>query len=116
MNRRKIGTEHEKQAAAFLKEQGYTILCANYRCRAGEIDLIARDGAYLVFIEVKYRTDESVGSGMESVDGRKQKRIVRSALWYLSEKKISLDQPCRFDVVSILGSEITLIKDAFWCE
>ena len=61
MNKRKTGTEYEELAARWLIEKGYEILEKNYRCRIGEIDLIARDGRYLVFVEVKYRSDEKAG-------------------------------------------------------
>lgn len=113
MNRRTVGSQYEQKAAQYLEEQGYRILERNYRCKLGEIDLIARDGVWLVFVEVKYRLDARAGYGLESVDVRKQRRIARAASWYLYEKHIREDWPCRFDVVSFLGEEITLIKDAF---
>lgn len=113
LNKRNIGSRYEQRAAQYLEEQGYQILERNYRCRLGEIDLVARDGNYLVFVEVKYRMDERAGYGLESVDVKKQRRIVRAASWYLCEKHIREGQPCRFDVVSFFGEELTLIKDAF---
>ena len=57
MNRRETGSRYEKQAAVYLEQKGYEILEMNFRCRRGEIDLVARDGEYLVFVEVKYRAD-----------------------------------------------------------
>ena len=113
MNRRAMGSRYEERAADYLEGLGYRILERNYRCRQGEIDLIARQGRYLVFIEVKYRADSHAGYGMESVDARKQRRIVRAAKWYLYEKRIDPEQPCRFDVLAFLGDEATLIQDAF---
>lgn len=113
MNRRKTGSRYETAAADYLEERGYRVLERNYRCRAGEIDLIAMHGEYLVFIEVKYRSDGRAGYGPESVDRRKQLRIIRAASWYLAEKHIGPEQPCRFDVVSFLGDEAALIQDAF---
>ena len=71
------------QAAAYLKKKGYRILEANFRCRFGEIDLIARDGAYLVFIEVKYRSSLKDGDSLEAVNRRKQRKIIRVAEYYL---------------------------------
>lgn len=115
MNKRAIGTEYEQKAAAYLEQQGYQILERNYRCRIGEIDLIAQDGRYLVFVEVKYRSDKRAGYGYEAVDYRKQQRIIRTAQWYLAEKKTLWERPCRFDVLSFLREEVTLIKDAFQC-
>lgn len=115
LNKRAEGTAYEKRAAQYLMQRGYRILAYNYRCKQGEIDLIARDGEYLVFVEVKYRKDARSGYGSEAVDWQKQKRIINSARWYLAQHGTGDDQPCRFDVVSFLGERITLIKDAFSC-
>lgn len=113
MNTRKIGAAHEKEAAAFLKQKGYEIIQMNYRCRMGEIDLIAKDGEYLVFVEVKYRKDEQSGNPFEAVHYKKQRMISKVAAYYLMRHGFSTEQPCRFDVVGIVGSEVTLIKNAF---
>ena len=77
--------------------------------------IIARDRDYLVFIEVKYRRDEHEGDPAEAVDARKQVRILRTARYYMTRYHISEDTPCRFDVVAVLGSNVRLIRDAFWC-
>ena len=71
MNKREIGSGYEEMAAAYLIEQGYKIVARNFSGRRGEIDIIARDGEYLVFVEVKYRRDERQGSPAEAVDYRK---------------------------------------------
>lgn len=113
MNKRRIGAVYERQAAEYLKSKGYQILENNYRCRIGEIDLIARDGRYLVFVEVKYRSDGFCGNALEAVTVRKQHTIRRVAQFYLLSHHLSEDIPCRFDVVGITGTEITLVKDAF---
>lgn len=113
MNRRKVGKDYEEMAAVYLKEQGYQILEYNYRCRTGEIDLVARDGGYLVFIEVKYRSDVSCGNALEAVNVRKQETIRRVAQFYLITHHLPEDIPCRFDVVGITGMQLILIKDAF---
>lgn len=115
MNRRAEGSAYEKRAAQYLEEHGYEILSYNYRCRQGEIDLIAQDGAYLAFVEVKYRKDARGGYGSEAVGLQKQRRIINTARWYLAQHGRDEDTPCRFDVVSFLGEQITLIKDAFSC-
>ena len=112
-NRRQIGTEEEALAAAFLKAQGYEILKQNFRCRLGEIDLIARDGGALVFIEVKYRKNEAYGNPAEAVNFRKQQTICKVADYYRMKQHVSDEQACRFDVVAIQGSSILLIRDAF---
>lgn len=111
-NKRQIGAGYERQAGAYLKEQGYDIVEYNYRCRKGEIDIIAREGDYLVFCEVKYRRNEDSGDPSEAVDIRKQRRISRCAAYYLMEKRLP-ELPCRFDVVSILAGETILIRNAF---
>lgn len=112
-NRRKEGQRKEQTAEAYLTGLGYEILERNYRCRQGEIDLIGRDGRCLVFIEVKYRKNSRFGLPAEAVDRRKQNRIIYTARHYLMSRGYSSLTPCRFDVVSILGSEITVLKDAF---
>ncbi len=111
-NKRRIGGEYEKKAGAYLAGKGYRILQYNYRCRLGEIDLIARDGRCLVFCEVKYRTGRKSGDPAEAVDAKKQRRISGGALYYLTEHGMT-DALCRFDVVSICGEEIRHIKNAF---
>ena len=111
-NKRQVGSDYEKLAAEYLEACGFQILSCNYRCRYGEIDLIARDGETLVFCEVKYRSDTRKGEPSEAVGTKKQQTIYRCAAAYLQEHGIG-DLPCRFDVVSILGREIRLIRDAF---
>lgn len=114
-NNRAIGTEYEELACEYLLRHGYKILERNFRCRQGEIDIIAKDGDYLVFIEVKYRRNGLEGDPAEAVDYRKQARILRTARFYMNYTRISEDVPCRFDVVAVLGKDVRLIKDAFWC-
>ena len=103
------------RAAAYLKENGYQILERNFRCRLGEIDLIARDGSCLVFIEVKYRSSLKDGAPLEAVDRRKQKKIIRVAEYYLCMHPEKTELPCRFDVIGIEEGEIRLIQNAFEC-
>lgn len=112
-NRRKIGGIYEQKAGEYLKEQGYTILEYNYRCRIGEIDIVARDGRYLVFVEVKYRKNTKSGLPQEAVNLHKQEKISKTAYFYLVQHKLPMDTPCRFDVAAILGEEITVVKNAF---
>lgn len=110
---KRTGLYYEAQAAGFLAKQGYEILERNFRCPAGEIDLIAKEGEYLCFIEVKYRSESETGTPEEAVDGKKQKRISRAALYYLMRQGFSDTTPCRFDVVGICPEEIRLTKNAF---
>lgn len=112
-NRRRIGTEYEKKALSYLEEKGYRLIEKNFRCRTGEIDLIAWEEKVLVFLEVKYRRGEAYGYPAEAVDTRKQRTICRVADYYRLTHEISEIQACRFDVVAIKGDEITLIRNAF---
>lgn len=100
-------------ACDFLLSKGKKVICRNYRCKYGEIDIIYRDGEYIVFCEVKYRKDPKKGDPTEAVYFAKQKKISSTAIFYLMSKKYKEDTPIRFDVISILGSEVTLYKNAF---
>ncbi len=113
MNKRKEGTRYEDMAAAYLTDLGYRIIARNYRCRMGEIDLVAREGKYLVFAEVKERSSGFRGYGSESVDRRKQDRILRTARYYMMRERIDQFMPVRFDVVTIDRGNIRLIRNAF---
>lgn len=116
VNKRAQGAIGENLAAEFLEKNGYLILQRNYRFERGEIDLIAKDGDELVFVEVKARTSKAFGSPEESVTPEKQEQIRNVAEGYLFENGIE-DQPCRFDVVAIRYEKgkpnITLIRNAF---
>ena len=113
MNKRQVGTQYESMAVQYLTEAEYHILERNFRCRTGEIDIIAKDGAYLVFVEVKYRASAACGSALEAVDYRKQQSILRVAQYYMVSHGYGTQTNCRFDVVAIQGTEITLIQNAF---
>lgn len=112
-NTRKVGADYERAVGYYLEQQGYLIVECNYRCHKGEIDIIARDGEYLVFCEVKYRQDGKKGGPLEAVGRKKQKTLYQCALSYLAVNRIDA-QPCRFDVIGIEGGQITHIKDAFY--
>ncbi|MEY8337344.1 YraN family protein [Lachnospiraceae bacterium 62-35] len=111
MNKRQIGAEKEALAASYLEHRGCRILEWNHRNHCGEIDLILKDGDFLVFAEVKYRKNLRNGYPEEAVDIQKRMRIRRCAGLYLAGH--NPDIPCRFDVISILGEHIRWIKDAF---
>lgn len=112
-NKRSIGTKHEQIAAEYLKTMGYLITETNFRCRQGEIDLIARDGEYLVFVEVKYRTDGRAGEPEEAVTPAKSRTIIKVARFYLYCHRLPETTKCRFDVVAIKGDKVRVIKNAF---
>lgn len=113
MNQREVGRAYELAAAQYLKEQGYRILESNYNQRSGEIDLVAREQEYYVFVEVKYRSDTRHGLPQEAVNRTKMKHITDTARHYLMKHRLSEFTPCRFDVVVILNDQITLIRNAF---
>ena len=113
MNKRQTGSRYEETAAAFLTSKGYRVLERNFRCRQGEIDLIARDGNDLVFVEVKFRRGKGQGLPEEAVDFRKQEKIRQAARYYLYRNGYEEDTACRFDVVGILNGQIRLIRNAF---
>ena len=96
-----LGTIGEELAFHFLSAKGYKILLRNYESPLGEIDLIAKHRGHLVFIEVKTRSSDEMGSPAESVTFRKRKQIAKSAQYYLKRYGIH-SVPCRFDVVSVL--------------
>ena len=118
--KRSFGSLWEKYAGSRLKEAGLRIITYNFRCRLGEIDIVARDGDYLVFVEVKCRKSLKHGNPVEAVTAYKQNRIRRVADFFLIRYKLPPGTPCRFDVFGILamgsGRENIReywIKDAF---
>lgn len=112
-NNRARGSRYEERAAAYLTGQGMTVLERNYRCRMGEIDIIARDCSCLCFVEVKYRGGKRAGYPAEAVGKAKQRRIFQAASVYLKQHHMPMNTPCRFDVVAIMGEEISHIRNAF---
>ena len=94
------GASGEDLACRHLEAQGYRVLARNYRCRTGEIDLVALDGGTLVFVEVRSRSGTRAGTPLESVDGRKQARVSRVARQFCAVRGW-LDRDARFDVVGI---------------
>lgn len=119
----KKGALAESQALAYLQQQGLSIVERNYLCRHGEIDLIMTDGNSLVFVEVRYRNNDSFGSPAASVTATKQNKIRLSAKHYLQVKDYREAYPVRFDVIGITSvdnkvtqhnSEITWIPAAFY--
>lgn len=105
------GEEAEKLARDFLRQHGYEIIAERYRWRGGEIDLIARDGNFLVFVEVRSRSRELFGLPEETVNSKKQHKILLTAQHYLARHPTNLD--VRFDVVALSGGQLRLYKDAF---
>ena len=118
MSKSKTGTMGEIEAVRYFRNNGYRIVTVNYRTRFGEIDIICTKGNYMVFVEVKTRNEDSIAEPKESVDYNKQKKIINTAMIYLSSKRL-LFQP-RFDVVEIIYNKnndkiisLNHIKNAF---
>ncbi|MFT5034038.1 MAG: putative endonuclease [Bacteroidia bacterium] len=96
------GTDAEEQAAQWLSAQGLKINARNFYTRCGEIDIIARDGEHLVFIEVRLRKSNRFGSAAATVDSRKQRKLILTAQYYLHTHHHGQNSPpCRFDVVAL---------------
>lgn len=109
---RAIGNTREEEALRFLLKKGYTILERNFHGRWGEIDIIAQDGAYIVFVEVKYRRSNDHGFPYEAVMRRKQQRIIKTAIEYIKQRSLA-GTDMRFDVISICPDSIEHIPSAF---
>jgi putative endonuclease len=113
INKRQLGSAYESLAAEYLRQQGYEILEQNYRNRQGEIDIVAKEGETLCFVEVKFRSGGEYGKAAEAVNRKKQHTIVRVAQYYLMRHGYDEWTPCRFDVVAIDNEEISLIRNAY---
>ena len=114
--RQDFGLRGEDLACEALAGRGYTVVARRYRTRSGELDIIARHGDYLVFVEVKARQSGSFGDPEEAVTLQKQQKMVWMATDYLTRSGLR-EVPCRFDVVAISTESvpplITIIEDAF---
>lgn len=117
-DRASLGRQGEKLARRFLEKLGYRIITQNYRCPAGELDLMALDGDTIAFVEVKTRRSEEADDVERAVNPAKRRQLVRVARYYLASKPAARKHPCRFDVVAIVSSgngdaEVRHIPDAF---
>ena len=111
-----FGKRGEDLACEELQRRGYVILDRRFRTRCGELDVVAREGNVVVFVEVKARTDGNFGDPFESITWQKRRRLSQMAASYLFQKQLG-DVPCRFDVVAIVecekGTTVELMRDAF---
>ncbi|KQQ30975.1 hypothetical protein ASF61_17220 [Duganella sp. Leaf126] len=103
-----LGQLGEDRALAYLLAQGLVLVERNFRCKAGEIDLIMRDGAHLVFVEVRRRAAGSFGGAAASVTAAKQQRLVHAAQFYLLRQRPL--PPCRFDLVALDGDRLAWLR------
>jgi putative endonuclease len=114
---RDLGQQGETLVASFLKDNGYDIVMTNYRNRFGEIDIIAKEGEVIFFVEVKTRTSDHYGDGLEAITASKRRTLIKLALSYLQDRDL-LDENARFDVVAVSGKPseaptLEIIKNAF---
>jgi putative endonuclease len=110
--RRVLGADGEAMAAAWYEARGYEVVCRNWRCRDGELDLVVRRGRELVFVEVKTRTTDRFGIPAEAVTPMKQARLRGLAARYLADTGTRSSR-LRFDVVAILAGNLEVIEAAF---
>ena len=97
-----LGQQYEQLALCYLQQQGLSLVQQNFQCKAGEIDLVMREGATLVFVEVKYRASSAFGGALAAVTVAKQQKLLRSSRWYLQQHRLH-DHACRLDVLAIEG-------------
>jgi putative endonuclease len=109
------GRAAEQAACDHLLAQGLTLHSRNYRCRRGELDLVMREGATVVFVEVRYRSSSRFGGAAASIDASKQQKLLHAAHTFLAEQRLT-NAPCRFDVVTVSpqngGMALQWIKNA----
>ena len=113
--RHQRGAQAEMTAEKFLLAQGLQLIGRNYYCRFGEVDLVMRDRNYLVFVEVRYRSSNRYGGALDSIEQRKQARLVRTARHYLAYQARDSNALCRFDVIAVSTAHfgIQWVKNAF---
>lgn len=108
------GDEKEYLAERYLFTKGFELIERNFHCKGGEIDLIMKDGEYLVFIEVRYRKTKGFGGALASITQSKQRKLNRAAEYYLLQHYKNTPPPCRIDAIGIEGDDhIEWIKNAF---
>lgn len=110
---RRIGTAYEEKACTYLEAQGLTCITRNFQTRSGEIDLIMQDKDDIVFVEVRYRRQESFGDALASITPQKQVRIERTAEYYLLQTDQYEKKSMRFDVIAMNDDTIDWLKAAW---
>nr|WP_275973329.1 YraN family protein [Pseudomonas marianensis] len=101
VDRQHRGQEAEDTAKHYLERQGLRLVQRNWSCRSGELDLVMLDGDTVVFVEVRYRRHAAWGGALESVDRRKQQKLIKTAQLFLQRETRWARHPCRFDVIAI---------------
>ncbi|SHN11535.1 putative endonuclease [Pseudomonas asturiensis] len=116
--RQQAGREAEAYALQYLQQQGLRLIAQNWLCKRGELDLVMLDGDTVVFVEVRYRRHSGWGGAVESVDFRKQAKLVTAAQFFLQQESGWARYPCRFDVIAVEGASgasapLNWIRNAF---
>jgi putative endonuclease len=112
-DRQLLGARGEEAVAAWYRARGYDVLARNWRCREGELDLVAARGRQLVFCEVKTRSSTAFGAPVEAVTPAKQRRLRRLAARWLQDQGSTAGAEIRFDVASVLAGSVEVLEDAF---
>lgn len=117
VDRRARGAAVEDAALGHLLAHGLRLIARNVACKLGELDLVMRDGASVVFVEVRYRAHVEYGGGAASVDAHKQRKLIRAAQVFLKRQPALAQAPCRFDVIQAQGDpaqpDLCWIRAAF---
>lgn len=116
LNKTTLGQNAEQQAFLFLESKGLRLITRNFRCLVGEIDLIMYDGDVVVFVEVRKRSRNDFGDAIDSVNFSKQRKILKTATYYLQKRNWFDKVDCRFDVIGITQGRCEWIKNAFSLE
>lgn len=111
--RRATGDRFEGAARTFLEARGLRLVRANFLCRHGEIDLVMRDGATLVFVEVRYRRSSAFGGALGSITAAKRRKLISAAHLWIAWHSYDAQRPCRFDVLAFEGDDVEWVRDAF---
>ena len=112
MNKRSLGKQKENEVCDLIIKNGYKVIEQNYRNRYGEIDIIAENNDYIIFIEVKYRRNDKFGTGEESIDIKKCRKILMGSQQYITDKNIT--KGVRYDAAVLSTNEIRYIENYFW--
>ncbi|MFN3580488.1 MAG: YraN family protein [Pseudomonas sp.] len=115
-----LGNLAERHAEQLLLKAGMRVMARNYRCKQGELDLVMRDADTVVFVEVRYRRSSQWGNAVDTIDWRKQKRVIAAAQFYLLTHPHLANHSCRFDVIAAHGdpadpASYQWIREAFTC-
>jgi putative endonuclease len=108
------GQYYEEQAVEYLQRAGLSVVERNFRCKLGEIDIICRQGEQLIFVEVRYRSNPGFGSPAASVNRGKQRKIIRTAQFYLQNRRQFRNKFCRFDVLALTPARSCEEVDVQW--